>query len=79
MNREFSVSYYNIVRYMQAARMRLPWVGHGYTAFEKHEPQMTRRLLMRAQYVRVPHPANLDGASFAHEFLHQSTKEQLPS
>ena len=39
------------------ARMKLPWVGNGYVAFEAHEPKMQRRLVMRSQYVKVLDPA----------------------
>lgn len=63
MNRDFSVSYASIVKYMQAARMRLPWIGHGYRAFETHEPPMQRRLLMRSQFVHIPNPSTLHGST----------------
>ena len=42
-----------IFKWMQAGRMSLAWVGPGYAALSAEHPPMSRRLVVRAQMVRM--------------------------
>mmetsp|Transcript_117563 Transcript_117563/g.379419 ORF Transcript_117563/g.379419 Transcript_117563/m.379419 type:complete len:302 (+) Transcript_117563:73-978(+) len=59
LDRNFCLATTNIFKWMQAARMELPWMQAGYRAFCEVEPKMTRRLLVGSQVIRLRRPGAL--------------------
>jgi len=62
LDRNFCLATTNIFKWMQAARMELPWMQAGYRAFSEVEPQMTRRLLVASQIIKLLRPGALSEA-----------------
>lgn len=59
LDRNFCLATTNLFKWMQAARMELPWMQAGYRAFCEVEPKMTRRLLVGSQMIKVVRPGLL--------------------
>jgi len=59
LDRNFALATTNIFKWMQAARMELPWMQAGYRNFCEVEPKMTRRLLVGSQMIRLIRPGVL--------------------
>lgn len=53
LDRNLALSNATLFKWFQSARMRLPWVGAGYTDFSKEEPAMMRRLVVKTQMVKM--------------------------
>jgi len=62
LDRNFSLATTHIFKWMQAARMDLPWMGPGYRYLGWLEPQMPRRLLVGSQMIRTVRPGILSTA-----------------
>lgn len=62
LDRNFGLATWQILKWMQAARMELPWMQPGYRGLSLLEPQMTRRMLVGSQMVRVVKPGALSDA-----------------
>mmetsp|Transcript_67377 Transcript_67377/g.196985 ORF Transcript_67377/g.196985 Transcript_67377/m.196985 type:complete len:303 (+) Transcript_67377:87-995(+) len=63
LDRNFSLSTASLFKWMQAARMELPWMQAGYRMFCEVEPKMTRRLLVGSQMIRLDRPGVLAEAA----------------
>jgi len=53
LDRNFCLATANLFKWMQAARMELPWMQAGYRAFGLLAPAMTRRLLVGSQVITL--------------------------
>jgi len=62
LDRNFCLATTHLFKWMQAARMELPWMQAGYRAFCEVEPRMTRRLLVGSQVIRLVRPGALQEA-----------------
>mmetsp|Transcript_21613 Transcript_21613/g.64965 ORF Transcript_21613/g.64965 Transcript_21613/m.64965 type:complete len:303 (-) Transcript_21613:71-979(-) len=62
LDRNFCLATTNVFKWMQAARMELPWMQAGYRNFCEVEPKMTRRLLVGSQVIRLARPGILADA-----------------
>lgn len=62
LSRNFSLPAGTIFKWFQSARMRLPWVGAGYSKLSAEEPPANRRLLVKLQAFRME-PGALDSAA----------------
>mmetsp|Transcript_85503 Transcript_85503/g.227146 ORF Transcript_85503/g.227146 Transcript_85503/m.227146 type:complete len:303 (-) Transcript_85503:32-940(-) len=62
LDRNFCLATTNVFKWMQAARMELPWMQAGYRNFGEVEPKMTRRLLVGSQVIRLARPGILGEA-----------------
>eukprot|EP01062_Namystynia_karyoxenos_P072304 TRINITY_DN6835_c0_g1_i1.p1 TRINITY_DN6835_c0_g1~~TRINITY_DN6835_c0_g1_i1.p1 ORF type:complete len:313 (+),score=86.17 TRINITY_DN6835_c0_g1_i1:95-940(+) len=58
LDRDFSLAFSSVFKWMQSARMRMPWVGVGYRALSAEEPPLARRLVVKQQVLRT-HPGAL--------------------
>lgn len=63
LDRNFGLATSHIFKWMQAARMDLPWVQPGYRTFSELEPKLTRRLLVGSQMIRLEAPGILVDAA----------------
>eukprot|EP00928_Gymnodinium_smaydae_P032597 TRINITY_DN23563_c0_g2_i1.p1 TRINITY_DN23563_c0_g2~~TRINITY_DN23563_c0_g2_i1.p1 ORF type:complete len:317 (+),score=64.57 TRINITY_DN23563_c0_g2_i1:59-1009(+) len=63
LDRNFCLAASSLFRWMQAARMDLPWMQAGYRAFCEVEPRTTRRLLVASQLLRLSRPGALAEAA----------------
>ena len=59
LDRNFSLATTHIVKWMQAARMDMPWLGPGYRSLNQLEPAMERRPLVGSQMVKTLRPGIL--------------------
>jgi hypothetical protein len=62
LDRNFALATTHIVKWMQAARMDMPWLGAGYKNLNQLEPPLERRLLVGSQMVRCASPGILTQA-----------------
>lgn len=62
LDRHMNLATTNIFKWMQAARMELPWMQAGYRAFSQVHPAMTRRLLVGSQLIKLDEPGLLSEA-----------------
>jgi hypothetical protein len=62
LDRNFSLATTHLVKWMQAARMDMPWLGPGYRSLNQLEPPMHRRLLVGSQMVQLVYPGVLTEA-----------------
>lgn len=62
VDRNFCLSTANLFKWMQAARMELPWVQSGYRAYCQVEPPSTRRFLVGSQMIKLAKPGMLANA-----------------
>lgn len=63
LDRNFALATTHLFKWMQAARMDLPWLQPGYRALGWLEPQMPRRLLLASQIFRGIKPGVLAEAA----------------
>jgi len=62
LDRNFSLATTHLFKWMQAARMDMPWMQPGYRAFGWLEPRMPRRLIVASQMIRLARPGILSEA-----------------
>lgn len=53
LDRDFALASWTILRWMQSARMRMPWVGTGYAKLSQEAPAANRRLVAMKQWLRA--------------------------
>eukprot|EP00931_Biecheleriopsis_adriatica_P061964 TRINITY_DN37299_c0_g1_i1.p1 TRINITY_DN37299_c0_g1~~TRINITY_DN37299_c0_g1_i1.p1 ORF type:complete len:311 (-),score=71.65 TRINITY_DN37299_c0_g1_i1:17-949(-) len=63
LDRNFCLPTSQLFKWMQAARMDMPWMQSGYRALALLEPKMVRRLLVASQVVRLIRPGVLSEAA----------------
>lgn len=59
LDRNFCLATTNLFKWMQAARMDLPWMQAGYRALGEVEPKTTRRVLVGSQMIKLVKPGAL--------------------
>eukprot|EP00929_Paragymnodinium_shiwhaense_P010408 TRINITY_DN115034_c0_g1_i1.p1 TRINITY_DN115034_c0_g1~~TRINITY_DN115034_c0_g1_i1.p1 ORF type:complete len:306 (+),score=35.88 TRINITY_DN115034_c0_g1_i1:61-978(+) len=62
LDRNFALATWQVLKWMQAARMELPWMQPGYRALGLLEPKMPRRMLVGSQMIRLAEPGALSQA-----------------
>jgi len=53
LDRDFCLPLAQVLKWMQAARMGMAWVGPGYSALSQEKPPMLRRLVVRTQMINM--------------------------
>lgn len=65
LDRNFSLATTHLFKWMQAARMDMPWMQPGYRGLSLVEPPAPRRMLVASQIVRLVQPGVLSEAAGA--------------